>query len=696
MKYSTKFWKCKYAVAFAFVAMIGGVANAVEIDGDAFSGGALTENTTVLISDGSVVQVSTPTSGAFDLTLALKESATSGVVDFTSKTRGSHTGATNVGSGVTLRLSGVDHQLRTTGVHLDKNAKLEIGIHNATGYILDPNSFLLQQISMAGGSEIFVTEGLTSAHANLGKISVSGTGNKISSTTYTSSHGSFLLAGAFVLGENAELLMETASFNTLRRSDAARSDYGQFDIGAGATLTVQRSEQAAGNIFKFENSSALFIKMGAGTMNVYGNIVGYYDKEDVSVQDGVLNVTGDLSIVNAVVSGGTFNLTGGLTGSRSSGAMISITDGGVMNWTGVGASTRKQNISISGTGSALRINTTFATQYVPTITVENGGVLELAVVNALGLASSNFTDEIVLDGGEISNVMTTGVAAASRHVNLPHLTISGTGNVLSGSISGTYGTYFLAGKVTLEENAEAIFSATTITLRNGMHALTGSGTFDIGKGATLNITSTVRLADNSTPTLTKLGTGTMLVGGTLTGAGGVDVQAGRLIISGAHTYAGGTTLQSGATLALSAREDTSIALKTLTLGSNLTLDGRLQVNLSGANADLISITGDLSIGGDFILDLNWLEEPTADEYTLATATGKAKFLEAAAAIILEGEYSNLFTASLTANSLILTRENEEGGGGGEVPEPATWISLLLGVSIGALALKRRAASAQKA
>lgn len=109
----------------------------------------------------------------------------------------------------------------------------------------------------------------------------------------------------------------------------------------------------------------------------------------------------------------------------------------------------------------------------------------------------------------------------------------------------------------------------------------------------------------------KTGAGTMLLNGANTYAGTTTVTAGTLGGSGSVTSP--MTVHAGATLAPGA------GLGTFTVAGNVTIDGTLAIEVDGATADQLAVTGILDLAGS-TLAFTQLNAPTETSYVIASAT----------------------------------------------------------------------------
>ena len=337
--------------------------------------------------------------------------------------------------------------------------------------------------------------------------------------------------------------------------------YAGGTIGSGTTSLITNGATITGNItdngnLLFMQSSAItnvnsltgngmVTQSGTGTtvlnptgLNAINNFAGGFtvtsglldvtataanaDFRNVTVNGGVLNMTANLtSMTNLTVNGGRMNLNG--TYNNSASAPITIGSGTL--------SLNKQDVF--GTWEA-----TIATP----ITINAGGVLQNGTNSANNGYVYNTLGAVTLNGGTIQSLGTNGNNS------------SGTAFGLKGAVSVTgSGTSTIAG---------AGFAL-------GEAAVT-STTFNVGSGATLNVTGNLVNGDDASAflyagwgnkhpsSLIKTGSGTMLLSGTNTYTGTTTVGGGMVEFANTNSLYNGTTsswtannitVSNGATLA---------------------------------------------------------------------------------------------------------------------------------------------------
>ena len=219
-------------------------------------------------------------------------------------------------------------------------------------------------------------------------------------------------------------------------------------------------------------------------------------------------------------------------------------------------------------------------------TTVSAGVLNIQNANALGSTASGTT----VSSGAALQIQGSIATAAEG------LTLNGTGVSSDGALRNINGTNSYAGLVTLGSATRINSDAGTLTLSN-TGAITGSGlALTVGGAGNTTINSII---GTGTGTLTKDGSGTVILNGANTYTGTTTLSAGILNIqnaTGLGTTAGGTTVSNGATLQLQGGITVGAEALSLNGGSASGQTGAL-VNVSGTNTygGAITVTSSSSI-----------------------------------------------------------------------------------------------------
>lgn len=341
---------------------------------------------------------------------------------------------------------------------------------------------------------------------------------------------------------------------------AANSDI----IWAGTTrLNVNVDVGGPARSYTFDSTAGAFVISGAA----------------FSISNGITNNSTSTQTINNAVT-----LTLAQTWSAASGNLVfggNIDNGGFLLTIGGGSNTSASGI-LSGTGGltksgAGRLTLTGANTYTGTTTV-SAGVLNLQNATGLGTIAGGTT---VTSGAALQ--LQGGIAVGNEA-----LTLDGTGISADGALRNISGNNSWAGLITINSTTRINSDSGTLTLDVASgNAITGSND-DLQFGGAGNITINDVIA-TGTGTLTKDGTGTLILNAANTYTGATIVSAGVLNVQNATslgTTAGGTTVSNGATLQLQGG---------ITVG-NETLNIR-GVGASGENGALVNVSGTNNYGG---------------------------------------------------------------------------------------------------
>ena len=270
-------------------------------------------------------------------------------------------------------------------------------------------------------------------------------------------------------------------------------------------------------------------------------------------------------------------------------------------------------LTITNTGSGGALTLTGANTYTGHTTVDSGATLDLSGAGSIA-ASSGLTDNGSVDISGASGAESIANLAGNGTLNLGgnNLAITnGNGSNFAGTITGAGGvvmdggTQALSGNNsyvggttlnggTLQVSGDANLGATSGGLTFNGGTLENTGTFTTARDITLagnanfNTDAGTTLTDTAgaitgAGTVSKLGTGTLILGGVDTN-GGVNVNAGTLELTAQSTYTGTTSIASGATLALNGSGNISSS-------SGLVDNGTFDISGATADQSITSLSG---------------------------------------------------------------------------------------------------------
>ncbi|RJG41438.1 autotransporter domain-containing protein [Mesorhizobium sp. DCY119] len=345
-----------------------------------------------------------------------------------------------------------------------------------------------------------------------------------------------------------------------------------FNIGQGRTIAGGNGgARSANDTANFANAGAGGVGLsGSGlTVSLSGNISGGLGG-DGTTRANAVNFTGGnnfLTLNNGWSLSGGIGVTGELTFDQTDDATVSntISGSGTLTKTGAGTLTLTGNNDYSG-------GTTVA-----------AGTLQLGQTNAAGSGG------LTVNGGTFA-------------MGIYNQTVS--------SLQGTGGTVNL-----------------------------GNGTLTVNQSVNTSFDGNVN--SGSIGVLTKQGTGTLTMNGTISG-GHVGIEGGTLVLNGANTYGGATFLRN-ATLIVG--DDKALSGSTLTaLGPNATLSANKAVTLANDIILQRAVNGHLTVDTNADLTLSGVISDTAGAGGTLTKTGSG-------ALILTGANTYAGTTTITAGVL---------------------------------------------
>jgi len=443
----------------------------------------------------------------------------------------------------------------------------------------------------------------------------------------------------------------TAS-STIAQDDGVLYLNGAMSLSSGATLTVGTAGWAGKNLFlggAITGSGNLLVEANGLTLDNYSTGAGgavYLDNVGNTYNGSTTIFNGSLIVAmnNAtsqnsamiIDSGATFNV------NNMTSTVASISGAGIITL-GAGALTSGNSTSttfsgvISGTGSFTEAGTgtltlTGANTYTGGTTV-SAGTLQIGAGGTAGSITGNVTDNATLAYNQTDLNTFSGVVSGTGAFNQV-----GTGTtVLTGANTYTGGTTISAGELEI-----------------GAGGTTGSITGNVTDNATLayNLSSATTYAGtiSGTGALNQVGTGTTVLTGTNSYAGGTTISSGELIAASASALgssAGNVTVASGGTLGLSGGINVVGQTGTLFLaGTGVGGTAGALANVSGNN----SYEGNIQLSGNATI--------TAGANLLYLGVGSPTYLTAPNIINLNG---NTLTFNATSTTTVAPTYELYGG-----------------------------------
>jgi autotransporter-associated beta strand protein len=381
-----------------------------------------------------------------------------------------------------------------------------------------------------------------------GELVKQGSGTLVINSAHT------FTGGTSIEGGTLELSGATANLGT-----------GTVTLSAGATLALNRSAA-----FTFSNPLAgqgRVSKVGAGRYTISGSNAS----AAIEWYFGILDpIASGLGFANAVALGGngsSFTVAAGATGSaffagtgNTTPASISIGDGGTFTWNGSTGNTTILTGVISGSGtfsktSGETLRLTGVHTHTGPLAIGGGGILEIAQDGQMGQGA--YAGAVAITGGRLFVNSTANQAISGVISGAGRLDKSSTGTlVLSGENSYSGGTEHLGGQ--LEVAALSGIGSGYLAVKNGASFVySGSGAETTTRNLFLDLGASVIDVTQASGVLTwndaaakngdftKLGAGTLDLGGAFSGAANLSVDGGLLRLRGANTFTGDITVVSG-------------------------------------------------------------------------------------------------------------------------------------------------------
>jgi fibronectin-binding autotransporter adhesin len=516
-----------------------------------------------------------------------------------------------------------------TGQYVLSGGTLQVGTTSTT----------ISSGTYIGGSGIgsFVQTGGIANTATLGIGQAAGSSGSISLNG-----GTLAVAGAETIGvSGAAVFTQTSGTHTAGTITVAAqtTSLAAFNISGGTT-------NVSGGLY-IGQSGIGSVNFTGGTLNVgeIGLGLSPGGNGSLSISNGTVNVVGSIGVGGSPTSAGgtgtlnvssfsTFNVAGGITVYPGSGNSLSIVSEAIVNATTVTLYNQANLVSVA---SALKVN--------ETLNFLGGGSPTL---NLGGYFVSGISGELLLSGNVNCNV-STGTAS------------------ISAVATGGYNTY--PGEIDLEN---------------------GNRAFNISQGAAaVGLSISAMITDGS---LTKYGTGTLLLSGSNAYTGFTFVAAGTLQLGNQFALAAtsNVTEQSGAAIDLNGYNvsNTTAVLNGLGLGGTGALLNTS--SMPGGLLGTISFTTPTSIGGTGPITLpgalsgnGAIIKIGTDTLTLSGGGALAGGLNVSAGLlVITG--SNSFTGGILVNggTLAVSADNQLGvstnnvtlGTGGTLEATATFSS----------------------
>jgi autotransporter-associated beta strand protein/T5SS/PEP-CTERM-associated repeat protein len=394
-----------------------------------------------------------------------------------------------------------------------------------------------------------------------------------------------------------------ATFAINNTIDSISLPLPNFAVNAGSTLTIGDTADVpigsltGGGTVVIGPSSSAFLTIAGGTNATFSGSLSGVGSLELANTSTTLTLTGasnggnigtiggDLTLCDCYggglnISGGALTVAGGF-GVAVFGGTLSVVNGGSLQISqdlGIGSA-----MAISGAGSTVTVaGTTFVSSPIgpTTLTISNGGVLnsqsgvqldgfsDITIVTVTGPGSTlnvgtggllvggiGAAEVFISNGGQV-NVSTDGMGIGDQGPGTSAVTVTGAGSALTSAGLITVGQTGIAiGTLTIAESGVVNAPASVVigagsTLNLGTGGLSGAiVTPGIVNGGAIvaNFTDTLTVAADisGTGTLSKAGTGTLILTGTNSYSGGTTVTGGLINFTAGNLGTGTITVNGG-------------------------------------------------------------------------------------------------------------------------------------------------------
>ena len=431
---------------------------------------------------------------------------------------------------------------------------------------------------------------LNALAVTLGQFSGSGIVTNSNATAVALTLGNFAgnfdttFSGVFNSSTPASLTLTKTGGGTLTLTSAAGTATGAWTLNAGTIKADYSVGSVTGNII-----NPVATTLSGGSINITGRSGATVTQTLGAITLGARG--GQITMVSGGGGGSTTLTLGALTATAAGGAMLVTAPSG----TTVTFATAADTTTPTGILGAGRLVFTDGTTGYNWATNTGSGTATTGVSSYTTLVASGSTSTV----NYLQTDTLAGGITAAETINTLKITDTTTGGTLA--LGANILTIATGGLLYTGANGYTI-SSSTGSLKNG---LATNPDFIVQQYGTGTLTISAIIADGSAAsTLTKAGTGKLVLSGANTYTGGTFVDAGILSVS-ANTQLGNTatsaiTINDGATLQSTATFSTGTHTYSLT-GGNATLDiapsTTLTVNgvISGAGGLTLNDSGTLSI-----------------------------------------------------------------------------------------------------
>lgn len=473
------------------------------------------------------------------------------------------------------------------------------------------------------------------------------------------------------IGIGDKIIAEGDSWITVNRIAIANENYrnansGQIEVTKDSTLTILSEINTTNGVAITKQGTGRLVIGGTFPADLAWNIAA--GTLEFSVEEGRTQEN------NAVIQG----TTGKIVKSGE----------GTLKW----SDSAKPSAEVEIEEGVLEVTKSRSnTEKWGNITISEKGTLYLSGNNnTLGVCygTVSFPDRIQVNGGTISSADNIRTNTGEIFLKNGTIMVNGTG---TGTLGERIGNYSLGGVIHAE--GESWITAAVLTLRKGATEVSSgaSGTFDVtGNDSVLTISSVFNAYDAGSR-IRKTGDGTLrLTGGIVsTGLGNIplEISGGTVELALTSPTIAETTAANISNLTVGTTSTLFLTREGQKISGNLVLekDGRILVDLATFDSELFSGETLLGVDGnltnvaveniDYFYDMDsWERETVLNvdlEKLISGYTPGSADMERLLDYVMR-EMAPIFSWEVDGNTLHLRVSSAA------VPEPATWLLLILG------------------
>ena len=523
-------------------------------------------------------------------------------------------------------------------------------LNAAATITVDPASVLAVSNSVAGGAgNALIKNGsgtlaLSGANTYAGGTTLS-TGTLRLASSSALGFGPFVINGGVIQDTSAVTLMTT---NAMTWNGSFTADYplnGDLNLGSGSVVMTTNITVTTGNGWGslFIVSGNISESGGSRSLTITGaGSPGYVNLRGSNTYSGGTIVNGAGIRIGHNQALGTGILT------INSGAIMQTTGGAL---TGIVGQVWNGNFGFSCTPGSINLGSSpVSLTGVRTISIDNGAVAVGGAISGVGggvvVQATTYSSSLTLSG---SNTFDGGLALVPASnstftLSLAHPSALGTGPfTVRGYTGGGVSTTLRidnssTGSMTLAANNTQVWSNNLTFV--GSHSLDmGSGAVALGTNVTVTVSANTLtlggiLSDAGRGyTLTKAGAGTLVLGGANTYTGDTTIVTGRLsVASGGTLGVGGVHVLGGGTLDIQA-------------GGAIADTATLELATNGSTYGVASLSnGVIEVVGTLILGTNVCTVPATYGSTSSPARFQvAGFFTGTGMVLVNGPHGSVFT-----------------------------------------------------